>query len=192
MGKGIWGSWSMRTRARLAVVSCIVGMPTANLPSLNLIFYKCIDQCQGGTRRKGKDVPQNFSREIMESSNFLSSSFNHLLFLHSPQMCVTPTELIHAQRRVDGQEETVHWVPLRSTTSISEPRIQRVYSRRKIADHPTHTDELSLDDEDKSLHGTSASIHTHEKKQEDVPVSPKCSKHDTASEAEQKLRLRQL
>ena len=100
------------------------------------------------------------------------------IFLQSPQMCVPPTELIHTPERVDGQEETVHWVPLMSTPSISEPRIRRVCSQGKINGHPTHKHELSLDDEDQSLYGTSASIHTHDKKQRDVPVSGKCRKHN--------------
>ena len=92
-----------------------------------------------------------------------------------------PQELIHTPERLEGQEEAVHWVPLRSTPSISEPRLRRVYSRRKINDHPTHKHELLLDDEDQSLHGTSGSIYTHEKKQKDVPVSRKCSEHDEAN-----------
>ena len=132
--------------------------------------------------RRNKEEGEGCTTELLEGNRgivkVLMIIHDHLLFLHSPQMCVTPTELIHTPERLDGQEEAVHRVPLRSTPSISEPRLRRVYSRRKINDHPTHKHELSLDDEDHSLRGTSGSIHTHEKKQKDVPVSRKCSKHD--------------
>ena len=132
--------------------------------------------------RWNEEAGEGRTTELLEGNHgivkLLILIHGHLLLLHSAQTCVTPIELIHTPKRVDGQEEAVHWVLLKSTPSISEPRLRRVYSRGKINDHPTHKHELSLDGEDQSLHGTSASIRTHGKKQRDVPVSRKCSKHD--------------
>ena len=131
--------------------------------------------------RRNKEAGEGRTTELLENHGIvklLIIMHDHLLFLLPPHICVTPTELNHTKRGVDGQEETVHRVPLRSTPSVSEPRIRRVYSRRMINDHLTQKHELSFDDENQSLHGTSACIHAHEKEQRDVAVSRMCSKHD--------------
>ena len=63
--------------------------------------------------RRSKEAVEGRTTELLEGNQrivkLLIIIHDHL-FLHSPQMYVTLTELIPTQERVDGQEETVHWV----------------------------------------------------------------------------------
>ena len=62
-------------------------------------------------RRRNKEGGEGRTTELLEGNHgivkLLIIVHDHLLFLLSPQTCVTPTELIYTPERVDGQEETV-------------------------------------------------------------------------------------
>ena len=67
--------------------------------------------------RWNEEAGEGRTTELLEGNHgivkLLILIHGHLLLLHSAQTCVTPIELIHTPKRVDGQEEAVHWVPLK-------------------------------------------------------------------------------
>ena len=129
--------------------------------------------------RRNKEAGEGRATELLEGNHRIVKLiiiYDHLLFLHSPQVCYPKRTHPYTRKSRRAIGSCTLGTFEKYTFSFRVSNTKGVLTKEDK--RSPHKHELSLDKEDQSLHGTSATIHAHEKKQNDVPVSRKCSKHD--------------
>jgi len=134
------------------------------------------------------DVPLNFLRGIMESSNFSSSLMITFLSLPSPitkRVLPQPNSSIH-QKEYIGRKKLYTGYLIKQSDVVRQRGLTVRDARKKIDNHPTDEHEFSLDDEDDRLTDILIDIHKKQKDQTTHLQTVSHCQHDNSNLGERR------